>query len=92
MNNTLTQYKSNKINNENDNQKNIIKMYRKKNINIIYSKLNVSYDGVDEFGPESLLYEFKIFYRNGYNYYLDIWYREDWFDEEYEMYSLLKKY
>jgi|TARA_B110000483_G_C18206954_1_gene548352 hypothetical protein len=76
---------------EEKHQNTVINKYNKKNINIINTKRTVEHDGFDQYGPQSNLYDFYIYYRIGYHYYIDIWHREDWYsnddDDPYSLWS-----
>ena len=50
----------------------------KDGLSYIKFDVKVSYDGVDEFGPQSYLYDLIITYRKGCVLYEDIWHREYW--------------
>jgi len=34
------------------------------------------------YGPKSKLYTFEVYYRIEYNYFIDRWHREDWYNEK----------
>ena len=77
-----------KIMNEQDHKNIVLKKYN----NIINTTCKVDHDGSDEYGFLSNLYTFTIYYRKGYNIYIDEWYREDWFNcEDIEIYELVKR-
>lgn len=83
-------------NQEKQHRNNVINEYKKRNIEIIFSKVKVDHDGYDYYGPQSDLYDFHIFYREGHNYYIDTWHREDWYcgadNEKYELSSHNNQY
>lgn len=76
---------------EEKHQNDVINKYKKKNIDVIYTKRTVEHDGFDQYGPQSNLYDFYVYYRIGYHYYIDIWHREDWYraddDDPYYLWS-----
>ena len=78
-------------NQEEKHQNDVINKYKKKNIDVIYTKRTVEHDGFDQYGPQSNLYDFYVYYRIGYHYYIDIWHREDWYsaddDDPYYLWS-----
>jgi uncharacterized protein YukJ len=69
-------------NQEEKHQNDVINKYKKKNIDVIYTKRTIEHDGFDQYGPQSNLYDFYIYYRIGYHYYIDIWHREDWYSDD----------
>ena len=74
--------------NEEDHKNIILNKYN----NIIYTKCKTDHDGHDEYGFASDLYTFTIYYRKGYNIHIHIWYRENWFNDNYiEIYELIKR-
>jgi hypothetical protein len=73
--------------NEEDHKNIILKKYT----DIINTKYKIDHDGHDEYGFASDLYTFTIYYRKGYNIHIDIWYRENWFNDNYiGKYELIK--
>ena len=69
----------------------VIKKYKRKNIDVVHKKLKINHDGFDRDGPDSCSsYDYYIYYRIGYNYYIDIWRRENCYHEEDEEYFLFK--
>lgn len=56
---------------------------------MIYPKYNekvdrmhefISYDGCDEFGPQSKLYDLYVWYKKSDLCYIDHWHTEDWYE------------
>ena len=79
-------------NQERKHQKNVLKKYKKKNIEVVHTSRKVEHDGYDYYGPQSNLYDFYIYYREGYNYYIDVWHREDWYTGDDDEQYYLNKY
>ena len=83
-------------NQENNHQEDVLNKYKQKNIEIAYNKVKIEHDGFDQYGPQSNLYTFFVYYRIGYDYYLDVWHREDWYhgddDDPYILYSFNNQY
>lgn len=78
-------------NQEPKHQKDVLNKYKNKNIEVAYSMLKTDHDGYDYYGPQSNLYNFYVYYRIGYNYYFDVWHREDWFSgDDDDLYYLIK--
>lgn len=78
-------------NQEDKHQQDVLNKYLNKNIQITYYKLKIDHDGYDYYGPQSNLYDFYVYYRIGYNYYFDVWHREDWFsNDDDDPYYLIK--
>lgn len=78
-------------NQEHKHQQHVLDKYKNKNIEIAYIKLKTDHDGYDEYGPQSNLYNFYVYYRIGYDYYFDVWNREDWYSgDDDDPYSLTK--
>lgn len=76
---------------EHKHKENVLNKYKKKNIEVVHINRKVEHDGYDHYGPESNLYDMNVYYREGYNYYIDQWHREDWFNgDDDEPYSLCK--
>ena len=62
------------------------------NENIVKIELDLDHDGYNCYGPESNLWDLKIYYLKENNNYLDIWHREDWFNEDNnDKYELIKR-
>tara|TARA_B110000037_G_scaffold204183_1_gene247919 strand:+ start:293 stop:652 length:360 start_codon:yes stop_codon:yes gene_type:complete len=77
-----------KIMNEQDHKNIVLKKYN----NIIDTICKIDHDGSDEYGFLSNLYTFTIYYRKGYNIYIDEWYREDWISyNDIQIYELIKR-
>ena len=54
---------------------------------------DIYHDGYDREGPQSNLYDLNVLYYSQGKYYLDQWYREDWFClKEPEPYNLCNRY
>ena len=75
----------------------LIEKYKEKDINVAYSKLEILHDGFDKDGPDSCYsYEYYIYYIIDYNYYIDIWRRDNCYseedNEEYFLYKYKMKY
>ena len=66
--------------------KKILENYKNKSINCI--KHFEYHDGCDNDDYLSNLYDIILFYEETNNYYIDIWHREDWFNNIIEDYRL----
>lgn len=76
---------------EDKHQEDVLNKYKKKYIDVVYSKVKIYHDGYDQYGPQSDLNDFYVYYRKGYDYYFDIWHREDWYSgDDDDPYFLLK--
>ena len=76
---------------EKKHQEDVLNKYKKKCIEVAYTKVKIDHDGYDQYGPQSDLRDFYVYYRIGYDYYIDVWHREDWYyDEDDDPYSLSK--
>lgn len=58
--------------------------YKKSNIKIISNNMFQTYDGADNYGPESELNYFFFFYKNDNNFVIDVWYNEHWYGHNYK--------
>jgi hypothetical protein len=81
---------------EDKHKQDVLNKYKEECKEIVYIKLKIDYDGFDKYGPQSKLYNFYVYYRINYNYYVDIWHREDWYstydDEPYFLDNYNTKY
>tara|TARA_B100001093_G_C26231499_1_gene760393 strand:- start:197 stop:502 length:306 start_codon:yes stop_codon:yes gene_type:complete len=61
------------------------------NENIVNIELDLDHDGYDRDGPQSNLWDLKIYYIKDNINYLDVWHREDWFTDDDDNYELFEK-
>ena len=83
-------------NQEHKHQQDVLNKYKNKNIEVVHTNTKVNHDGYDHYGPQSNLYDFYVYYRVCYDYYIDVWHREDWYleddDESYALIKYMNKY